>query len=67
MLGIAGVGILTCLPMREETLRESLDEQWGLKDKEAKGLESDSEKGLGSQDKIAEGGSTELKGAVAES
>ncbi|KAI0681786.1 hypothetical protein C8T65DRAFT_703939, partial [Cerioporus squamosus] len=59
MLGIAGVGVLT------ETLRESLDEQWGLKDKDEKGLESDPEKVLGSEEKIAGGGSQEVNGAVA--
>lgn len=32
MLGISAVGMLTCIPMREEKLRESLDKQWGLKE-----------------------------------
>ncbi|KAI0648785.1 iron permease [Trametes meyenii] len=32
MLGITGVGFLTCLLMREEKLREALDGQWGLEE-----------------------------------
>ena len=33
MLGLAGAGLLSCLLMREEKMREALDEQWGLQDK----------------------------------
>ena len=32
LLCVSGAGILTCLLMREEVMRESLDEQWGLQD-----------------------------------
>ena len=35
MLGLAGAGLLSCLLMREEKMREALDEQWGLQDKKS--------------------------------
>ncbi|KAI0763299.1 iron permease [Trametes elegans] len=48
MLGITGVGFLTCLLMREEKLRESLDGEWGLKDDGlGKAPEKDEEKTAG--------------------
>ncbi|KAH9902441.1 iron permease [Cubamyces lactineus] len=32
MIGVAGAGLLSVLLMREEKLREDMDEQWGLKE-----------------------------------
>ncbi|KAI0327034.1 iron permease [Cubamyces sp. BRFM 1775] len=32
MIGVAGAGLLSVLLMREEKLREDMDEQWGLRD-----------------------------------
>ena len=34
MIGISGVGLLTCLLMREVEMRESMDEQWGIQPEE---------------------------------
>ena len=34
MLGIAGVGMLSCLLMKQEKLRTDMDEKWGLQERE---------------------------------
>ncbi|CCM00830.1 uncharacterized protein FIBRA_02872 [Fibroporia radiculosa] len=36
MIGVSGAGLLTCLPMQEIVMRESMDEKWGLQDEETK-------------------------------
>ena len=45
MLGFAGAGLLSTLLMREETMKKSLDERWGLQEK-VRG-EGDAERGGG--------------------
>jgi hypothetical protein len=33
MIGISGLGLMTCLLMREVEMRKSMDEKWGLKER----------------------------------
>ena len=36
MIGVSGAGMVSVLMMREEKLRQDLDEQWGLKEQKGK-------------------------------
>ena len=53
MLGFAGAGLLSTLLMREETMKKSLDERWGLQEK-VRG-EGDVERGGGGTGEVGEG------------
>jgi len=32
MIGIAGIGLLSCFPMKEIPMKSDLDENWGLEE-----------------------------------
>ncbi|KAH7929019.1 iron permease [Leucogyrophana mollusca] len=44
MIGVSGVGLLTCLLMKEVKMRKDMDENWGLKERGK--LDVDSENGV---------------------
>ncbi len=49
MLGISVAGLLSCLLMKEETLRTDMDEKWGLQEREKNKSSTEAGKVSGSE------------------